>query len=133
MPNIYRGGLLLSNLLIVILLTIGVFFLFVSALGLYRLPDLFCRMHAATKSSTLGITGVLLALFLYFGSTGVGMVVLLAIVFQFLTVPVSAHMIARSAYMRGVKLWEGSIIDQLRERYSAYHPFLQDLQETEDE
>ena len=130
MPNIYRGDLLLSNLLIVFLLTTGVFFLFVSAVGLYRLPDVFCRMHAATKSSTLGITGVLLALFLYLGSTGVEMVVFLAIVFQFLTVPVSAHMIARSAYMRGVKLWEGSIIDQLRERYSPYSSL---LQETEDE
>jgi multicomponent Na+:H+ antiporter subunit G len=61
------------------------------------------------------------------------MVVLLAIIFQFLTVPVSAHMIARSAYIRGVKLWEGSIIDQLRERYSTSHHFLKALQETDDE
>ena len=79
-------------------LVAGGFFALVGAIGLVRLPDCFMRFHAPTKSTTLGVGGVLAASLLYFAGTG-RLVVheLLVALFLFLTAPVSALMLARAA------------------------------------
>ena len=69
-----------------------------AAIGLLRLPDVYSRMHAATKPQTLGVLLVLLGMGLRLRSgLDVGMLVLVG-VFQMLTIPVSAHLLARSRY-----------------------------------
>ena len=96
-------------------LMIGTLFVAVSALGVLRLPDVYSRMHAVTKASTLGMAGVLAASGIYFGSKGqlpVGE--LFTIWFIFLTNPVGGHMIARSAYLVGIPLTELSVLDEFR-------------------
>jgi len=80
----------------------GVFFSVVAAVGIVRLPDVYLRMHASSKSTTIGLAGILLAVLLYFGTYEVATKVLLVIFFTFLTAPVGAHMIARSAYVCAV-------------------------------
>ncbi len=79
------------------LAAIGVFFMFVSAIGIVRLPDVYARMHAAGKASTLGISCILLAAGLHFGEwTLVRMLVLIALFF--ITGPIASTTMGRAAY-----------------------------------
>jgi multicomponent Na+:H+ antiporter subunit G len=96
------------------LLLIGLVFTFAGSLGLLRLPDIFCRMHATGKSSTLGVISIVLASFVYFSATEAGASIkeLLTIVFVFLGGPVGAHMIARAAYRSQVPLHDRTIVNE---------------------
>jgi multicomponent Na+:H+ antiporter subunit G len=87
-----------------------------SAIGMLRFPDVYNRSHAASKSSALGVLGVLSGTFLFFIITDefISIRLLLGIFFVFLTAPVGAHMVCRSAYRTGVKLWEKSSQDDLK-------------------
>src|SRR5690625_5337582 len=85
-----------------------------------RLPDVYSRMHAAGKSSTLGVVSLMLAAFLYFIPEGIiNAKILLAILFIFMTAPLSALMITRSAYRIGVPLEKNSVQDDLKDRKST--------------
>lgn len=107
-----------SEILVAIFLALGLFFIGAGCLGLYRLPDVFCRMHATSKATTLGLVFILMATFVHLGFDAVGLKAVLAIVFAFLTAPVGAHLISRAAYQRGVKLHDRTISDELRPLYS---------------
>ena len=87
---------------IISLVVIGCFFLSVGTLGLLRLPNVYNRMHATSKPTTLGTATIFLAGFVQFGPGGSGLTSLVGIVFLFLTVPTGAHMIARAAQKIGV-------------------------------
>ncbi len=88
----------------------------VTAVGLLRLPDVYTRNHAASKSATLGVMSILLGTFLYFylehGHFNSRLI--LAIAFIFVTAPVAGHLISRAAYNSGVKLWDKSVQDDLK-------------------
>lgn len=100
-----------------IFILLGTFLVFLSAVGVLRLPDVYSRMHAAGKSSTLGVIFLMLAVLIYFVPDGVVNVkVLLAIIFVFITAPLSALLINRSAYNIGVPLAENSVQDDLKEK-----------------
>jgi multicomponent K+:H+ antiporter subunit G len=90
------------DLLASLLLVAGGAFALVGAIGLVRLRDLYTRLHAPTKASTLGVGGALLASMLVFGWTGQRLVIheLLITAFVFLTAPISAHLLIRSALER---------------------------------
>src|SRR3546814_6717390 len=62
-----EGGLMdfLAELLVSALIVIGGIFGLVGSYGLVKLPDLMTRLHSTTKSSSLGIGGVLLASMIY--------------------------------------------------------------------
>ncbi len=96
-----------------IFMILGSVFIFLSALGLIRMPDVYNRMQTSTKTVTLGailvITGVI---FLQPAWTLKGLVIIL---FLFFTNPISAHAIGRASYLTGVKLWEGSVVDKFRD------------------
>jgi multicomponent Na+:H+ antiporter subunit G len=87
----------LTTYLTTALIVVGVFFLSVGTIGLLRLPNVYNRMHATSKSTTLGTASIFLAGFVEFGPGGSGLPSLIGIVFLFLTVPTGSHMIARSA------------------------------------
>lgn len=93
----------LNELVIVALIAIGSFFLTVGTIGLLRLPDVYNRMHATTKATTIGAASMFLAGTLYFGPFGDGLPSLIGIAFLFLTAPTGAHMISRSAQKMGVE------------------------------
>jgi len=87
---------------IIVLVVVGSFFLTVGTVGLLRLPNVYNRMHATSKPTTLGTVTIFLAGFVQFGPGGAGLTSLVGIVFLFLTVPTGAHMIARAAQKIGV-------------------------------
>ena len=88
----------------------------ISSLGVIRLPDVYTRAHATTKSATLGILFILLGAFVYFVYVHhiVSVRLLLGIVFVFLTAPVAGHLIIRSAHRSGVPLADISVRDDLQ-------------------
>lgn len=89
----------------------------ISVFGLIRLPDVYTRSHAATKSSTLAVLLTLSGAFLYFifNEQFVSIRLLLGIVFVFLTAPVAGHLLVRSAYRSKVELADISGTDDLYE------------------
>lgn len=102
-----------------LLLLLGAVFMLLAAIGMVRMPDVLTRMHSSTKSGTLGVGLIMLGVALIFGDFAIGVRALAIVIFMFSTTPVSAHMIARAAYLSGVPLWEGTLSDELRGRYDA--------------
>ena len=88
----------------------------ISALGMIRLPDVYTRSHAATKSSTLSVLTCLLGAFIYFWIHDgyVSIRLILGIVFVFITAPVAGHLVVRAAYRSRVPLASGSGDDALK-------------------
>ena len=84
------------------LIVAGVFFLTVGTIGLLRLPNVYNRMHATSKPTTLGTAAIFLAGFVQFGPGEEGLTALIGIAFLFLTVPTGAHMIARASERIGI-------------------------------
>ncbi|TLS39322.1 Na+/H+ antiporter subunit G [Pseudalkalibacillus caeni] len=107
----------MKEVVISILLIIGTFFIFSGALGILRFPDVYTRIHAASKSSTLGVAGVLIAAFLFFifEEQIISGKLLLGIIFILLTAPVGGHMISRAAYNSNVPLWKNTFKDEIEE------------------
>ena len=92
------------ELLVSALLLVGGFFALVGSIGLAKLPDVFTRLHAPTKATTLGIGSVVVALLVH-SSAAAGRAQLgeLAIsLFLFITAPVVAHVLAKAA-LRSLK------------------------------
>lgn len=100
-----------------LLLLAGAVFVFIAALGVVRMPDMFLRMSAASKAGSLGASLALLASALYFYDLAIAVRVIATIAFIFLTTPVAAHLIARAAYVNDVPLWEKTICNELGGRY----------------
>lgn len=88
----------------------------ISAFGLIKLPDVYTRSHAATKSSTLAVLACLSGAFIYFWSHDgyVSIRLILGIIFVFITAPVAGHLICRAAYRSRVPLAENSGQDELK-------------------
>jgi len=89
------------------LLLVGSLFMLIGAIGLTRLPDFFMRLHGPTKSTTLGVGGVVLASVIYFSTHNdfASLHELLIPAFLFLTAPISAHMLAKAGIQQRVPLW----------------------------
>jgi multicomponent Na+:H+ antiporter subunit G len=98
-----------------IFIGVGVLFDLLGGLGLIRLPDVYNRLQAATKSVTLGTCGILFGVFVINGFSGAGTKALLVIAFILLTAPTAAHALSRAAHKTGVKLWEKSVCDKYEE------------------
>ena len=81
-----------------VFMIVGAVMSLAAAIGLLRFPDLMSRMHAATKPQVLGLFLLLAALGLQMRTWWVWPVLLVAWIFQLLTVPVSAHMVGRAGY-----------------------------------
>ena len=118
--NLLKGVLYLTatEIIVSIFILIGVFFTLLSAIGVIRLPDVYNRMHAAGKSSTLGVISLMIATVIYFIPEGVmNAKILLSIFFIFITAPLSSLMVTRSAYRIGVPLEKKTIQDDLKNMY----------------
>jgi multicomponent Na+:H+ antiporter subunit G len=91
----------------VICMMAGAFFVAVAALGVLRMPDLYTRMHAATKAGTLGAGLLLLGAALMLRDPWVTVRAVLTVGFVAITAPVASHLIARAAYRsRQLELWQ---------------------------
>lgn len=92
----------MRSALVGLLLAAGLGFQAVGGLGLLRLPDVYCRLHALSKADALGTLLALLAVAVWEGATLTGLKVLLIAAFFFLTSPVASHAVARAAFRTGV-------------------------------
>ena len=88
-----------------ILLVAGAFFLLAGSIGVVRLPDFFTRAHATGKTDTLGLILALAGLAVHDGFTLNSAKLLIAAVFVALTGPVGTHALARAAYRSGLRPW----------------------------
>jgi len=104
----------IREILTVVFLLLGAGLALVAAVGIIRMPDLFIRMHAATKAGTVGVAAITIGTMIHFGELSVTFRGLLVIGFFLLTAPVAAHMIGRAAYRSGVSLWILTRIDEWR-------------------
>lgn len=103
--------------IIIVLCAAGALFILIAAIGLVRMPDFYLRLSVTTKAATLGIGLMLCGAAIYFNEISVTSRVFAIILFLFLTAPVAAHMIGRSSYFIGTKLWKKSVIDELKDQY----------------
>ncbi len=89
----------LIDIVTVILLAVGCFFVFLGGFSLVKLTSFFHRIHGPTKASTLGVGCILLASISYHTVHGSGLHPreILITVFLFLTAPVAAHLMSRAA------------------------------------
>lgn len=110
----------MSDWLTILFMIAGGGFAVLAAAGIVRLPDLYTRMQAATKASSLGVACIMVAAALHFGDLGVTTRSALVIAFLWLTAPVAAHMIGRAAYQLHVPQWEGTVIDELRGHHDIF-------------
>ena len=87
-----------------------------SAIGMIRLPDVYTRSHAATKSATLSVLMCLMGAFIHFWLTDgyISIRLLLGIMFVFITAPVAGHLVCRAAYRSRVPLADESEEDELK-------------------
>ena len=80
-----------------ILVIIGSLSIIVGLLGVYRMPDFYTRLHAASVIDTLGTILILFGLILYAGLNIVSIKLLLILIFILITTPTAAHALAKSA------------------------------------
>lgn len=87
------------DLVISAFLVFGAAFVLLGSIGLVKLPDIYSRLHAPTKATTLGVGSILIASALAASSRGPGLSVheALVMIFLFLTAPIGAYLIARAA------------------------------------
>ncbi len=100
----------------------GAAFMFIAALGVARLPDLFTRMQAATKASTVGVLLVMGGVAVAHLEGAVTVRAALIAAFLLLTSPVAAHAIARSARVREVPLAPGTVVEDEQGRRAPGEP-----------
>ena len=88
-----------------VMIILGSLFIFIGSLGLIKLPDFFCRSHAVTKSSTLGISLLLIGSWLQLSGIVADIKIVAIIIFQFATIPLSGHLIGLISYKKNIKRW----------------------------
>ena len=86
-----------------VLLTAGVAFIAIASIGVARLPDVFQRMHAATKAGGIGTSMVVLGV-LVAGGVARSLTGVLTIVFMLLSLSVASQLLARAAYLSGAPI-----------------------------
>lgn len=107
----------IADLIAAFLILFGALFALIAAVGLWRLPDIYSRMHSASKAGTLGSGLMLIAIAVHAGDTGTVTRAIAGFVFFLLTAPIAAHLLAKAAYSVGYKLSDQSVRDDLSENH----------------
>ena len=88
-----------------ITISAGAFFILAGGIGLIRLPDVFCRVHAAGLTDTVGAGFMLTGLMLQAGASLVTIKLVLIMVFLVFTSPTASYALAHAALLDGIKPW----------------------------
>lgn len=88
-------------------LLLGSIVILLSAIGILRLPDAFCRGHALGKGMTMGLILILFGLWFFLGLEVAGIKIPLVVLFQFLTIPIASHLLIRLAHRQNSHSEEG--------------------------
>lgn len=102
-----------------VLMGVGALLLLIAGIGALRMPDLFLRMSATSKASSLGAGCLLLAVAVSAADFSVTVRAVAGVAFLFLTTPIASHMIGRAAYLSKVPLFEGMVCDDLKGKYDT--------------
>lgn len=94
-----------KDILTILFLLLGSFFMFIGSIGVIRLPDFFTRSHATSKSDTLGIMLIIVGLICHEGMVLNSLKLMIIFVFIALANPVGSHALARAAFKFGIKPW----------------------------
>lgn len=95
---------------------LGSIFLFLGALGVLRMPDLYNRMQAGTKATTLGSLLFMLGLGIGFYHQICICKIILLLLFVIFTNPISSHALARAGHYIGIRLTKKSVLDALHDK-----------------
>lgn len=96
---------MIVEILTVLFMLMGVFFITVAGLGILRMPDLYTRMHASTKAGTIGLGLLMVAVALHFQDLASVSRAVAIMIFLVLTAPVAAHLLGKSMLDKGYKMW----------------------------
>ena len=113
-----------------VLLLVGAVFAVAAAVGVLRFADLYTRMHAASKAGTLGSGLMLIAIPIAAFQPDIALRAVAGVVFFLLTAPVSAHLLARAAYISGLKPEPETGQDDLKGRYDSNTGYLSSYAES---
>lgn len=86
----------------VIFLFVGALFLILGSLGLVRMPDVYNKLQAGTKATTLGFLSV--ALGALFFEPGWSLRLVLIMLLVVLTNPIGSHALARASRNAGIRM-----------------------------
>jgi len=98
-----------------LLLLAGAAFGLLAALGMLRLPDLYSRMHAASKAGIVGAGLIFVGIAVVCQDGAVILRAMIGILFLVLTTPVSAHLLARAAYLAGHRPSELTVLNEMED------------------
>lgn len=104
---------MIVDILVSVLLLAGVGLALIAALGLQQFPDVFARMHAATKPATFGLLLIALGAAIHLADPSAVAKLGLVVLLQFVTAPVAAHLVGRAAYRSGTELSPETAVDEL--------------------
>lgn len=105
------------QLVLVVLVLAGSGFALIAAIGIWRLPDSLMRMHASSKSGTLGGSLLFFAVAIGLGEFDPAVRALAGVAFLLFTTPIASHLIARATYLLGVPRDPSQVRDDLEGRY----------------
>lgn len=91
------------NIISLILIYIGLFFMLVGSFGIARMPDIYSRLQASGVSDTVGVIVILMGFLLRKGFSFSDSFLGLLILFFFVTGPIIGHSIAKSAFLSKVE------------------------------
>lgn len=115
---------MITDIFVGIFSLLGAIFVLLASIGLLRMPDSYLRISVTTKAATLGIGLLLIAAAIHFKDFSITTRVMAIILFMLLTAPVSGHLIGRTSYLSGVRLWKDSVMDDMK---GKYHKATQEL------
>ncbi len=98
------------------LLLVGCALCLIAGVGLHRFPDVFARMHVATKPATLGVALVVAGTGIRLANAGDVAKLALVLGLQLVTGPTAAHVLGRAAYRAGNELSSATVLDELGSR-----------------
>ncbi|MFC4223767.1 monovalent cation/H(+) antiporter subunit G [Lysinibacter cavernae] len=110
----------IRDVLSVILLIFGSFLSVAAGIGILRFPDVLSRLHAGTKPQILGLTSIMFAVVLQNMSWPTASGVAVVLVIQYLTQPISAHLVGRSGYRSDYVDKSTLIADELAPEVAAH-------------
>lgn len=98
------------ELTVSILLLVGGAFVLVGSIGLFRLKDVYCRLHGPTKATTVGLGGILISSVIYmsYHHGYLSVHALLITLFLVITAPVTAHILSKVAMHHRVKMMDAT-------------------------
>lgn len=105
------------EMIVALFLLIGTVIRLISSIGLLRFGDVYLRMHASTKASTLGIGFIMVGVAVYFGEPLLTIKLTALAAIYFFTSPTGSQVLARSAYIARSPMVKETWIDELKTLY----------------